>query len=306
MNDIKTIIEKIYRDYNPDKISNVPNLLEKYKGKEAEMLSKLSEKYSLHLEDYISVDYLRLVKEILKKHDPVNVTSASSMLASYTGREKELLKTLGDKFNAGFNDIIISMYSVASPNQDPFAMTGNKSPVFQKIETATNETSFGIKSKNLIIGLSAAAVIIITLVVLYFSGVFNPHAVTNSNISVSTSVNKNSVSDATASNSAASSNNPSNSNSINSQNDKQDLNVQGRFPFATTRLLEISDLSGLGNKDLKIMRNEIYARHGYIFKTPEMKEYFAAQSWYHGQYADVSSMLSAIEQRNVALIKKYE
>lgn len=83
-------------------------------------------------------------------------------------------------------------------------------------------------------------------------------------------------------------------------------NVQSRFPFTGTRLLSISDLSGLSKQDLKIMRNEIFARHGYIFKTPDMKSYFATQSWYHAQYDDVTSMLSNIEQRNVALVKKYE
>ena len=54
------------------------------------------------------------------------------------------------------------------------------------------------------------------------------------------------------------------------------------------------------------MRNEIFARHGYIFKTPEMKSYFSQQSWYHGQYNDVNSMLSAIEKQNIELIRKYE
>ena len=54
------------------------------------------------------------------------------------------------------------------------------------------------------------------------------------------------------------------------------------------------------------MRNEIFARHGYIFELPEMKSYFAQQSWYHGQYNDVIRMLSAIEKQNIELIKKYE
>ena len=31
--------------------------------------------------------------------------------------------------------------------------------------------------------------------------------------------------------------------------------------------------------DLKVMRNEIYARLGYIFKTDDMKNYFNEQNW---------------------------
>jgi len=82
--------------------------------------------------------------------------------------------------------------------------------------------------------------------------------------------------------------------------------IEGRFPDASTSLLEISDLTGLSKQDLKIMRNEIFARHGYIFKTPEMKSYFASQSWYQPKYNNVSSMLTKVELLNVALIKKYE
>lgn len=62
----------------------------------------------------------------------------------------------------------------------------------------------------------------------------------------------------------------------------------------------------MSKHDLKIMRNEIFARHGYIFKTSEMKSYFSTQSWYYGRYDDVSSLLSDLEHKNVALIKSYE
>ena len=80
----------------------------------------------------------------------------------------------------------------------------------------------------------------------------------------------------------------------------------GRFPQASERLLTASDLQGLSKFDLKIMRNEIFARHGYIFQTNEMKNYFQSQSWYTPKYRDISSLLSNIEQKNVALIKRYE
>ena len=82
--------------------------------------------------------------------------------------------------------------------------------------------------------------------------------------------------------------------------------LPGRFPQASEKLLNADELSRLNKDDLKIMRNEIFARHGYIFKTPEMKSYFATQSWYRGQYEDVTSMLSNIEKQNVEFIKKHE
>jgi len=79
-----------------------------------------------------------------------------------------------------------------------------------------------------------------------------------------------------------------------------------RFPQSSEKLLDVSDLSGLSKYDLKIMRNEIFARHGFIFKTRDMSEYFSSRKWYKGQYYDVSSMLSELEKQNIATIKKYE
>jgi serine/threonine protein kinase, bacterial len=83
-------------------------------------------------------------------------------------------------------------------------------------------------------------------------------------------------------------------------------NVLGIFPYASTRLLTASDLEGRSPRELRIMRNEIFARHGYIFKTPEMRGYFARQSWYCPRYDDVSKFLSDTEIRNAKLIKSSE
>jgi hypothetical protein len=85
-----------------------------------------------------------------------------------------------------------------------------------------------------------------------------------------------------------------------------EASINGLYQQASQVLLSPSDLTSFSRYDLKIMRNEIYARHGYIFETPEMKSYFSQQSWYKGQYNDVTSMLSNIEKQNIELIKKYE
>ena len=82
--------------------------------------------------------------------------------------------------------------------------------------------------------------------------------------------------------------------------------IPGRFPQASEHLLTPSDLQYLSKEDLKIMRNEIFARHGYIFQTEAMKTYFQNQSWYTPRYSNVNSWLTNIEQKNIALIKRYE
>jgi hypothetical protein len=82
--------------------------------------------------------------------------------------------------------------------------------------------------------------------------------------------------------------------------------VPGKYPQASTRYLSSGDLLNLSKFELKIMRNEIFARHGYIFKTEEMKQYFQNQFWYKPRFSDVNDFLSKIEKVNISLIKDYE
>ena len=92
-----------------------------------------------------------------------------------------------------------------------------------------------------------------------------------------------------------------------SGSERRNSSVQGLYPEGSTRYLTDGDLIGKSRYDLKIMRNEIFARHGYIFKSnPDMVEYFNNQSWYTPRYYDVTSMLSNIEQANVKKIQTYE
>jgi hypothetical protein len=80
--------------------------------------------------------------------------------------------------------------------------------------------------------------------------------------------------------------------------------LKGHWPFTSSRYISESDLYGMSLADLRIMRNEIYARHGYIFQTKDMKQYFSKQSWYRPTTSNVK--LSNIEQYNVNFIKSYE
>jgi len=80
----------------------------------------------------------------------------------------------------------------------------------------------------------------------------------------------------------------------------------GQYPQASTRLLTEKDVENLRNEELRIMRNEIYARHGYSFKLADMREYFDKQDWYMPVAVDIAHQLSKLEQSNAALIKRYE
>ena len=66
------------------------------------------------------------------------------------------------------------------------------------------------------------------------------------------------------------------------------------------------DFSGLFTEDLRLLRNEIYARHGRIFKTKLLNDYFSEQPWYKPDPNYSDSMLTAIESENLKAIKEAE
>ncbi len=59
-------------------------------------------------------------------------------------------------------------------------------------------------------------------------------------------------------------------------------------------------------KDLRILRNEIFARKGFIFKSKDLKEHFSQFPWYKPKYTDVTDSLSMIEKANIQIILSVE
>lgn len=80
----------------------------------------------------------------------------------------------------------------------------------------------------------------------------------------------------------------------------------GKYPQSSTRSLTEKDVENLKNEELRIMRNEIYARHGYSFKLADMREYFDKLDWYMPMAIDITSQLTKVETKNAALIRRYE
>lgn len=81
----------------------------------------------------------------------------------------------------------------------------------------------------------------------------------------------------------------------------------GKFPQASLRLLSAEELQMMSKNDLKIMRNEIFARYGYKFKAGgEMDSYFQQQDWYKKQHDIVNDFLTHLEKENIKLIKEIE
>ena len=80
----------------------------------------------------------------------------------------------------------------------------------------------------------------------------------------------------------------------------------GRFSIASERALNMSILSHYSKEALGLMRNEILARHGYVFKSDDLSTYFLKQDWYEPEEGRADVRLSAVEQLNISLIKSAE
>lgn len=86
--------------------------------------------------------------------------------------------------------------------------------------------------------------------------------------------------------------------------------VVGDYPETATRRLTYADIAGKSKRELRIMRNEIFARHGYRFSQSDLRNHFRKKSWYQPSTTDSADLynnhLTQIEQYNVKFIWQYE
>jgi hypothetical protein len=74
----------------------------------------------------------------------------------------------------------------------------------------------------------------------------------------------------------------------------------------STDLMTDDALGDMFAEDLRVLRNEIYARHGRIFKDQALQKYFAAQAWYKPNPDFKDEMLNDVESQNLVKIKAAE
>ena len=95
----------------------------------------------------------------------------------------------------------------------------------------------------------------------------------------------------------------------------------GEYLYAesASRLLTTADVSNFqarypnsmfpGERSItQMIINEMYARHGYIFKDQALTDYFAQKSWYIPRTTDMEEIypvMNAVEQANVTLLRTY-
>ncbi len=108
-------------------------------------------------------------------------------------------------------------------------------------------------------------------------------------------------------------------NQNSSNNAEEDLDQQTRMkrdeasgyvmPYSASRYLEAADIEGRSDKEIQLIINEIYARHGREFYLQEYSEYFNAQDWYEPIYGktdeEIVEEFNEFERENVNLLSGY-
>lgn len=90
--------------------------------------------------------------------------------------------------------------------------------------------------------------------------------------------------------------------------DKEESLTEDVLAFnASNEELKKEDIENMYKGDLEVMRNAIYARHGYSFKNRKMRFIFdSAVDWYMPVSTDIRDDLTDLEQKNIDLLKRYE
>lgn len=78
------------------------------------------------------------------------------------------------------------------------------------------------------------------------------------------------------------------------------------LPDSSTKYFTIDDVNWLKTDEIRLAINEIYARHGRMFKSEELQNYFNSKSWYNpsipaDQFDD--SVLNDCERHNIQVLQ---
>lgn len=80
----------------------------------------------------------------------------------------------------------------------------------------------------------------------------------------------------------------------------------GDMEHFENRLVAEEMLKGLSLHELRLLRNEVYARRGRQFRTEWLSQYFYSQPWYDPREDSAEPELSVTEKKNIETIVVYE
>jgi DNA-binding FrmR family transcriptional regulator len=72
------------------------------------------------------------------------------------------------------------------------------------------------------------------------------------------------------------------------------------------RVLAEAELHGRSKAELRVMRNEVYARHGRTFEAPDLQNYFSRKPWYRQNPSYSDGLLTETDKANVKALQDFE
>ena len=70
--------------------------------------------------------------------------------------------------------------------------------------------------------------------------------------------------------------------------------------------LKIMSIAKLTKSELRLLRNAIYAKYGYIFNSKDLSNYFKQFTWYKPTSTEIDNNMSKVDKLNIESIKEFE
>ncbi len=86
----------------------------------------------------------------------------------------------------------------------------------------------------------------------------------------------------------------------------ESLNKVEGYLGPADRVVTEADLAGKSKAELRVMRNEVFARHGRVFQAADLNAYFSAKPWYKQDPNYSDSLLTDVDNENVRIIQESE
>ena len=77
-------------------------------------------------------------------------------------------------------------------------------------------------------------------------------------------------------------------------------------PTVLDALLDLHQLDNLSRRDLRLLRNTIYARRGRPFRSDVLTDYFDGMAWYRADEGYTDARLTAVDKTNIRLVRSVE
>lgn len=278
----------------------------------------LKESFSMYNEengkDSKVVFNLENVCHSLRKWSEEHCLGMASAQTLYANISKELKVESGSIYMEGKEFAGVNK-RVVYHKADDFA------PLYAEFELYAPKEKVNKKKFAMIGGIIAAIAVLAVVIAIVMSGkdtedkqlnVDNQGTVEDSNASSDTVADSDANTDANTDETVDSDANANTDETVKSDEDAQSEEASSDYmlPKSNTEALTEADLAGMSKADLRLARNEIYARHGMIFGVEDLDEYFGGKSWYEPKYKSDEFYdkveMSEVEDANVQFILKIE